>query len=387
MHSKPVIFLAFANDRVDDARYLRNLPIELRQITEALEPAVEAGLCEVVSISNVTVSQIIDTFQKKRYRDRIAVFHYGGHADGYQLLLESETGEHAVAHGAGLVSFFKKQKGLQFIFLNGCSTEQQSQELVDAGVPIVIGTASSIADDVATQLAVRFYKSQGSGNSIDRSWQEAKDEVNIRKGSDNQRGLGFNLYRRGVAQETFPWRFLVKNGAELSKDWNLPDASENPLFGLPQPPVRDLPAAPFRFLKWYEEEHAEIFFGRAYYIRELFERITHADGSPLILLYGRSGVGKSSLLDAGLLPRLKQDHEVIYLRRSDGVPLLNSLHKALGLDAEKQNSSAKQTWIEKEKSGKPLVIILDQIEEIYAHVSSTGEEELSNLLKGIQTIF
>jgi hypothetical protein len=84
---KPLIFLAFANDKVDNARYLRNLPLELDGIRKALQPAVREGLCEVIERANVTIEQIFDVFQT--YKDRIAIFHYGGHADGYQLLLET----------------------------------------------------------------------------------------------------------------------------------------------------------------------------------------------------------------------------------------------------------------------------------------------------------
>lgn len=179
MKAAPVIFLAFANDRVERSRYLRNLPAELRQIRQALEPAVEAGLCELVTLANATVSEILDVFQKKRYKDRIAVFHYGGHADGYQLLLESETGKHQIAHGKGLVSFLGNQTSLKLVFLNGCSTEQQAEELSDVGVPMVIGTASSIADEIAAQLAIRFYKGLANGAGINRAWKEAKDEIVI----------------------------------------------------------------------------------------------------------------------------------------------------------------------------------------------------------------
>jgi hypothetical protein len=43
---KPVIFLAFANDRVNYATYLRNLPTEHRGIRNVLNKAIKAGLCE-----------------------------------------------------------------------------------------------------------------------------------------------------------------------------------------------------------------------------------------------------------------------------------------------------------------------------------------------------
>ncbi|GAB4115710.1 MAG: hypothetical protein OHK0057_26780 [Thermoflexibacter sp.] len=85
----PVIFLAFANDKVDNARYLRNIPAEHNGIRKALQEAEKQGLCEIVERSNASIEQIIDVFQDSRYRYRIAIFHFGGHADGYQLLLES----------------------------------------------------------------------------------------------------------------------------------------------------------------------------------------------------------------------------------------------------------------------------------------------------------
>ncbi|MEK7728077.1 MAG: hypothetical protein AAB354_06645 [candidate division KSB1 bacterium] len=114
--NKPVIFLAFANDRTEGGAYLRNLPIELDGIRKALQKARQAGLCEVVERSNTTVENILDVFQE--YQDRIAIFHYAGHADSYELLLESLSGEHAMAYSEGLVSLLAKQKGLQLIFLN-----------------------------------------------------------------------------------------------------------------------------------------------------------------------------------------------------------------------------------------------------------------------------
>ena len=96
----PVIFLAFANDRDNTVNYLRNLPEEARQIRETLLRARRDGLCEIVERANVTADDIFQVFQDQEYRGRIAVFYYGGHANGYQLLLESASGStHAVDAG------------------------------------------------------------------------------------------------------------------------------------------------------------------------------------------------------------------------------------------------------------------------------------------------
>jgi hypothetical protein len=269
---KPVIFLAFANDREDNARYLRNLPLELEGIRKSLEKAEDANLCEVIFEPNCSIEKIMDTFQK--YQDRMVIFHYGGHADGYQLLLEtlptvtnlgsgSETfptlptvtnlgsgsllgsqlsakhkavaevmnqisqlsAKHEavaevtnqIAHAEGLVALFAKQKSLKLVFFNGCTTEQQAQELAEKSSLAVIGTNSQISDEVATQLAIRFYKGIGINLTIGKAWEDALIELKIRHSSDNTRGL----YRKEAKEipEKQPWELLSKDKTAL--DWRL----------------------------------------------------------------------------------------------------------------------------------------------------------------------
>ena len=324
--TKPVIFVAFAQDRVEGGAYLRNLPTELDGIRKALQKARQAGLCDVVERSNTTVENILDVFQE--YQDRIAVFHYGGHADSYELLLESLSGEHATAHSEGLVSFLARQKGLQLIFLNGCCSQQQALDLIEAGLPAVVGTSQKIDDGVATKLSVRFYQGLAAGLGIERAWVEAIDQVKIEKGAGNVRGM----HGQGLeeASDRFPWEIYYRQGAEQIKEWNLPEAVGNPLFGLPEiPKIHDLPESPFLFLRRYERPHAEIFFGRSYYVRALCNRVNDPHADPLILLYGQSGVGKSSLLEAGLYPRLEADYTVIYARRHAQKGLSHTLGAAL----------------------------------------------------------
>jgi hypothetical protein len=44
-------------------------------------------------------------------------------------------------------------RGLQVVFLNGCSTEPQVRALINAGVTAVIGTSTAIDDEAATLYA------------------------------------------------------------------------------------------------------------------------------------------------------------------------------------------------------------------------------------------
>ncbi len=60
--------------------------------------------------------------------------------------------------------------------------------------------------------------------------------------------------------------------------------------------------APYRGLLPFEAEHARFFFGRDADIARLVEKLAQ---NPFVAVVGASGSGKSSLVKAGLLPRLK----------------------------------------------------------------------------------
>ncbi|MBV7335487.1 ATP-binding protein [Chloroflexi bacterium TSY] len=63
---------------------------------------------------------------------------------------------------------------------------------------------------------------------------------------------------------------------------------------------------PYRGLEAYNEEHANLFFGRTELIEALAQQV---EARPLTLVLGASGTGKSSLVKAGLLPYLREVHQ------------------------------------------------------------------------------
>ena len=383
----PVIFLAFANDRDDNIAYLRNLPDEARLLRDVLDVAAQQELCEVVVRSNSTAGDIFKVFQDPKYRNRVAIFHYGGHANGYQLLLESAEGCAAAADAGGLAAFFAQQQGLRLVFLNGCSTQKQTQSLLDANIPAVISTSRSIEDQVAMDFAHLFYRGLAGGASIRTAYNEAEASVQTAKGS-NTRDAYFadeSDSQNELAADHWPWDLYLREGSEAADQWNLPEAVDDPLFGLPPLPEQDLPESPYRHLNWFTHNDAEVFFGRGHQIRELYDRLTAPRTAPIMLFYGQSGVGKSSILDAGLIPRLQRDYEVRYLRRTQS-GLLETLRSAFSPDDS--DTPVETAWRQtEERAGKPLIVFLDQVEELYTHPSTECPDELDLLLRALQATF
>jgi ABC-type transport system involved in cytochrome bd biosynthesis fused ATPase/permease subunit len=65
-------------------------------------------------------------------------------------------------------------------------------------------------------------------------------------------------------------------------------------------------SSPYRGLSWFEEQDAALFFGREAATAQVLERMSRRlQGAGLLVVSGVSGAGKSSLLRAGVLPRVR----------------------------------------------------------------------------------
>lgn len=168
----------------------------------------------------------------------------------------------------------------------------------------------------------------------------------------------------------------------------------DPCRGLPGLPRRPLPATPFRYLDRFTAADAEIFFGRNREIRQARDIVIADGGPPVILLYGQSGAGKSSFLDAGLLPRLSATHTVSYLRRDRERDLLATLTD--GVRAQLATRGAAGTadgaealrlaWLEAEAAaGRPLAVVVDQVEEVFT--LPVEADELSSFVAAVAGAF
>lgn len=375
---RPIVFLAFA----DAAGDLPELRAEARALQQLFEAFQVEGRCTLVYRPNSTLEEIYDVLTE--YRDRIAIFHFGGHADSGRILLDSAVGQ-APAHGTGLAKLLGQQRGLRLVFLNGCSTRPQVQGLLIAGVQAVIATAREIDDRVARTFAVAFYTALtrggaglDGGKSVSQAFEAAKGFALAHHG-DRPRDMVVHHPAGDDLTDPygFPWDLLIRPGAEVVGRWSL--FGDDPLFGLPElPDDIGLPAEPFRGLAWFGREDARIFFGRGRAVRELYGLIT-SPATPtaalVILYYGQTGVGKTSVLAAGLLPRLEEAFQTRYLRRDAALGLLGTLRKALPWTPDGVPFDLGVAWREAEardERGRPLVLVLDQAEEAFTRPLVAG---------------
>jgi WD40 repeat protein/energy-coupling factor transporter ATP-binding protein EcfA2 len=157
--------------------------------------------------------------------------------------------------------------------------------------------------------------------------------------------------------------------------------------------------SPYKGLKQFEERDWEYFWGRDRLIIQLLERLSENE---LILLLGASGSGKSSVIKAGLIPRLRGNlgakfTDVMFQPEKNP---FQSLYKALIkqncpqeiakiLSAQKENSLIKIAQaLQAQEKEQYWLIIIDRFEEIFFNgdrkINQKFIESLVNLYEYLQ---
>ena len=168
---------------------------------------------------------------------------------------------------------------MQCVFVSGCQSGKAPREalsgicqsLVGAEVPLAVGWAASIADDLATNFARTFYKTLKDGQTIDRALLLARQEA---------------------------WKVCQKRG---DPSWTLPvlysATNQCMIFDSdPQKPV-ELPSRPTivqEALPGMKEGHAEHFVGRRREQQRLLPALRSGD-LQVVIITGLGGSGKSTL--------------------------------------------------------------------------------------------
>lgn len=132
---------------------------------------------------------------------------------------------------------------------------------------------------------------------------------------------------------------------------------------------------PYKGLNAFQEDDADRFFGRTELIDFLWTKYQQCQTNQLLprllILTGPSGSGKSSLLQAGVAAKLRQQ-QIPSIIFQPGQHPLDTLHDTL---AEQDNQR-------RALGNEPLAILIDQFEDLYFECRDADEQEafITNLL-------
>lgn len=216
MESTPVILLSFANS---EKEYLPTLKAEGQALKSALRPLEQRGFIRVEKEESTTSEELVELLAA--HKDQLCIFHYGGHAGNDFLELEGKA-----VQAEGLAKLLGEQENLKLVFLNGCSTKGQVENLLAAGVKAVLATSVSIEDEQARYLATSFYQALANKRSIKRAFEFAKNALNTAFQNSPQVEVYRGIGKSNAIKETktdMPWGFYVQ--AEHEEEilrWQLP---------------------------------------------------------------------------------------------------------------------------------------------------------------------
>lgn len=205
-----ILILGIANT---PAGYLDQLQAEVEGIRTALTKARQQNLYEPRELNQFTLEKMFSEFNDLNQSRRISMIHYTGHSLAEGLILR-EGGEDKLLHADKLRILLQGRNNLRFVFLNSCYSEAIAEQLVDAGVPVVIGTDSGVQDTAARKVAVKFYEILGGGSkTIKQAFELTQLYFEHHKEDDDSPFRGFAL------GSDYPWHLFYQD--EDGPEWRL----------------------------------------------------------------------------------------------------------------------------------------------------------------------
>ncbi|MCB9292591.1 MAG: ATP-binding protein [Lewinellaceae bacterium] len=138
--------------------------------------------------------------------------------------------------------------------------------------------------------------------------------------------------------------------------------------------------SPFKFLDSYTIQDRDVFFGRKQEIDTLYEMVFQ---TPLLLVYGLSGTGKTSIIQCGLANRFHGPEWFPFsIRRKENLntAIHQALEKALK-GARPDGSLADKVSYISQKYFRPVYLLFDQFEELFILGSRNEQEDFAAEIK------
>ena len=145
--------------------------------------------------------------------------------------------------------------------------------------------------------------------------------------------------------------------------------------------------SPFKFLDSFTKEDRDIFFGREREIEELYHRVFE---SKIMLVYGVSGTGKSSLIYCGLANKFQEtDWLPLNIRRGNNIiESFASVIKSSSITPQTAEISTPGQFKKAARSlyldhYKPVFFILDQFEELFIFGNKDEKRSFIQIVKSL----
>jgi uncharacterized protein YjbI with pentapeptide repeats/energy-coupling factor transporter ATP-binding protein EcfA2 len=289
------------------------------------------------------------------------IIHFCGHGTGDGgIVLENEIGQSVSMGTEALSRLFKlfAVLGVECVVFNACYSEVQAKA-VSQYIKYVVGMNKAIGDKAAIDFAVAFYDGLDSGKNYQFAYE-----------------LGCSL--------------LVNSKEDSTPVLKITEIYPEDIQFVPG----DIPPNPYLGLSAFAEKDAEFFFGREEFTNELFSM---AHQQNLVAVIGASGSGKSSVVFAGLIPKLREkgtwlieslrpksqpfDELALALVRQLE-PNLYGIEKTIkvGKLAESLNKGEVKlhqvaSQILEDKPNKCFLLVVDQFEELYTQCQDKEQQQ------------
>jgi WD40 repeat protein len=265
------------------------------------------------------------------------------------------------------------EKGLQLAIFNSCDGLGIAAELEVLSIPQVIVMRQPVPDRVAQKFLKYFLAEFTSGKSLYQSVSIARHKLEELK-SD------------------FPcasWLpVIIQNPLEIPPTWQS---------------LGSIPPCPYRGLAAFRAEDKDYFYGREDSIQSLVKAVS---SQSIVTLIGASGSGKSSVVFAGLVPKLDSNWQVISLRPENNPieALVNAIISIVSTDANTEELQLLKSELVRAiqtsdlalgnfisqcqllNLDRYLLLIIDQLEELYTLDIDRAQREkfFSNIFNAIE---
>lgn len=275
------------------------------------------------------------------------VVHFSGHGSPDGLLFQTAEGRTQVVSPAAIAETFGVAgASVKVVVLSACYSRASAEALLPH-VDCVVGMGGSIHDDAARSFAIGFYGALGENESVEAAWRHGCAAINLTGLSDIERP-----------------QFNVRTGV---------DAAQLVPAAAPRQELIEL-RCPYPGMRPYSADDAAHFHGRSTEIEELLYRLRK--GEREIYVVGPAGSGKSSLVAAGLLPRLARGEPrlgsfVVRVMRPREHPTLHLRQALEASDGEPGTlGNAIAASLAHRAAGTSMLIVIDQLEELFTQATS-----------------